>query len=103
MEPLHCRVLGDLVKVSCIERCPHFKGKFTSRKHIWDTAKCPHYRGVLISGVAWKRGSTVHPYYGGLTSFTLVAGETEVQSRGEDKDDRSHVHGSSGTNRGKGT
>ena len=51
--------LGDLVKcpvysgtpllwtpwgpgeVSCIERCPHFQGKFISRKHIWDIAKCP--------------------------------------------------------------
>ena len=26
-------------KVSCIERCPHFRGKL--RKHIWDIAKCP--------------------------------------------------------------
>ena len=28
-------------KVSCIERCPHFRGKFLLRKHIWDIAKCP--------------------------------------------------------------
>ena len=28
-------------KVSCIERCPHFRGKFILRKHIWDIAKCP--------------------------------------------------------------
>ena len=28
-------------KVSCIGRCPHFRGKFTLRKHIWDTSKCP--------------------------------------------------------------
>ena len=28
-------------EVSCIERCPHFRGKFISRKHIWDVAKCP--------------------------------------------------------------
>ena len=29
------------------------------RKRIWDIAKCPQYRGVLISGVSFKRGSTV--------------------------------------------
>ena len=46
-------------KVSCIERCPHFRGKFTLRKCIWDIVKCPYYRGVLISGVSFKRGSTV--------------------------------------------
>ena len=28
-------------EVSCIERCPHFRGKFR------DTVKCPLYRGVL--------------------------------------------------------
>ena len=28
-------------KVSCVERCPHFSGKFILRKHIWDIAKCP--------------------------------------------------------------
>ena len=28
-------------KVSCIERCPHFKGKFILREHIWDIVKCP--------------------------------------------------------------
>ena len=28
-------------KVSCMERCPHFRGKFLLRKHIWDIAKCP--------------------------------------------------------------
>ena len=27
-------------KVSCIERCPHFRGKCLLRKHIWDLAKC---------------------------------------------------------------
>ena len=29
--------------------------------HIWDIAKCPEYmyRGVLISRVSFKRGSTV--------------------------------------------
>ena len=78
MEPLNCGHLGDLVKcpvysgtpqlwtpwgpgeVSCIERCPHLRGKFTLGKHIWDTAKYPYYRGVLISGVSFKRGSTVY-------------------------------------------
>ena len=51
-------------KVSCTERCPHFRGKFLLRKHIWDihVSKCPYYRGVLISGVSFKRGSTVHVY-----------------------------------------
>ena len=29
-------------KVSCIESCPHFRGKFTLRKRIWDTAKYPY-------------------------------------------------------------
>ena len=33
--------------VSCIERCPHFRGKFILRKHIWDTTRCPYFRGVL--------------------------------------------------------
>ena len=28
-------------KVSCIERCPLFRGKFTFRKHILDIAMCP--------------------------------------------------------------
>ena len=28
-------------KVSCIERCPHFRGEFLLRQHIWDVAKCP--------------------------------------------------------------
>ncbi len=28
-------------QVSCIERCPHFRGAFILRKHIWDIAKCP--------------------------------------------------------------
>ena len=40
-------------EVSCIERGPHFRGKFLLRKHIWFTAKCPEYRGVLISGVSF--------------------------------------------------
>ena len=22
--------------VSCIERCPHFRGKFLIREHVWD-------------------------------------------------------------------
>ena len=34
-------------KVSYIERCPHFRGKFLLGKHIWVTAKCPEFRGVL--------------------------------------------------------
>ena len=42
-------------KVSCIERCPHFRGKFLLRKHIWGhIAKCPYFR------VSFKRGSTVY-------------------------------------------
>ena len=27
-------------EVSCIERCPQFRGNFI-RKHIWDIEKCP--------------------------------------------------------------
>ena len=67
---LYCGHLGDLVKcpvysgtpllwtprgpgeVSCIERCPHFRGKFPLRNCNWDIAKCPQYSGVLISGVS---------------------------------------------------
>ena len=50
-------------EMSCIERCPHLslRGIHTYlRKHIWDTAKRPLARGVLISGVSFKRGFTVH-------------------------------------------
>ena len=28
-------------EVSRIERCPHFRGTFVLRKHIWDITKCP--------------------------------------------------------------
>ena len=47
--------------MSCIERCPHFRGKSTLKKHICDTAKCPLYRSVLVSGVSfnYKGDSTV--------------------------------------------
>ena len=34
-------------EMSSIERCPHFRVKCTLRKHIWDIAKSPYYRGVL--------------------------------------------------------
>ena len=30
---------------------PHFRGEFILRQRIWDIAKCPEYRGVLISSV----------------------------------------------------
>ena len=49
VEPLYRGHFGGPSKVSCIERCPHIRGKFLLRKHIWVTAKCPEYRGVLIS------------------------------------------------------
>ena len=48
-------------KVVCTERCPLF-GVIYTKKHIWDTATCPQYRGVLISLVSFKRGSTVVAY-----------------------------------------
>ena len=41
VEPLYCGHLGGHSKVSCIERCPHFRGKFLLRKHIWGIVKCP--------------------------------------------------------------
>ena len=47
---------------SKVSWCPHFRGKFLLRKHIWDIAKCPQYKGVLISVVSFKRGSTVVLY-----------------------------------------
>ena len=40
-------------KMSCTARCPHFRGMFTLRKHIWDIETCSKYRGVLISGVSF--------------------------------------------------
>ena len=52
VEPLYCGHLGEM-------SCPHFRGKFTLRTHIWDTEKCPYYSGVLIAGVPFKKGSTV--------------------------------------------
>ena len=33
-------------------------GKFPFRNRIWDIAKCPYYRSVLISGVSFMRGCT---------------------------------------------
>ena len=49
VESLYFGHLGDLLKCpEYIERCPYFRGKFIFRKHIWDTAKCPYYRCVLI-------------------------------------------------------
>ena len=36
-------------EVSCIERCPHFRDEL--RERIWDIAKCPQCRGVLLKGV----------------------------------------------------
>ena len=41
------------------------------RNHIWDIANCPQYRGVLISGVSFKRGSTVVPLYSYCLEHTL--------------------------------
>ena len=46
-------------EVSCIEGCPYFRDKFTLRMHVWDTMECSSYRGVLISGVSFKRSFTV--------------------------------------------
>ena len=48
VEPLYCGHLGDL---SCIERCPHFRGKFTLRKYYFGTQQ-----SVLISGVSLFQG-----------------------------------------------
>ena len=49
-------------EVSSIERCPRFRGKFIMRKHIWEHSKVSLIlRGVLISGMSFKRGSTVYP------------------------------------------
>ena len=38
-------------KVSFIERCPHFRGKFILRQHnIWDIVKCPYYSLHVFQG-----------------------------------------------------
>ena len=37
-------------EVSCIKRCPHFRGRFTyiSAKHIWDTQSVHDYTEVSL-------------------------------------------------------
>ena len=42
VEPLYCGHLNwGPSNVSCIERCPHFRGKFILREYIWDIVRCP--------------------------------------------------------------
>ena len=41
VEPPLLRTPWGPGEVSCIERCPHFRGKFILRKHIRYIAKCP--------------------------------------------------------------
>ena len=59
VEPLYCGHLGGPSKVSCIERCPHFRGKFLFKTAQFGHSKvslvqrCPYFR------VSFKRGSTV--------------------------------------------
>ena len=57
VESLYC---GDLVK------CPVRRGILISRVnlHIRDIAKC---RGILIAGVSFERGSTIH-----VLEFTIL-------------------------------
>ena len=64
---------------NCIERCSHFRGKFISRKHIWDIAKCPSYRsrGALFGGVLYERL---------LVSFIQVHYTENVDSHGNDSE-----------------
>ena len=48
-------------EVSCIERCPHFRGKFTLRKHNWDIVKYLNTEVSLFQEcpLSFRRGSTV--------------------------------------------
>ena len=47
--------------MSCVERCLHFRGKYL----VFGTQQSvPLCRGVLISGVSFRRGSTVSPVHG---------------------------------------
>ena len=57
IENSKCCVAHIVIAVSCIKRCPHFRGIL--KAYLGHTANYPLYRGVLISGVSFKRGSTV--------------------------------------------
>ena len=59
VEPLYCGHLRDPNKVSCIEMCPHFRGKFLAHlghSKVSLVQRCPYFR------VSFKRGSTVYRY-----------------------------------------
>ena len=49
--------------MSCIERCPHFMGKFLLRKYIWDIAQCPEvslFQGCPLRGVPFYVTAASH-------------------------------------------
>jgi len=81
--------LGTLRSV-LIERCPHFRGIFTWKQHIWDIAKCPQYRDVLISEVSLRRVPLwlatrcilccCCSYTVGQSHYTLATGNTSVST-----------------------
>ena len=64
-------------KVSCIERCPYFGGKFPLRMHIWDMAKCPEYTEVSLFQGCPLRGVPLYLFHFILpvmkSWFTLMA------------------------------
>ena len=39
-------------EVSLLVRCPDFRGCNVHKQGVWDSQRCPEYRGVLISGVS---------------------------------------------------
>ena len=49
--PLIRTPLGEK-KVSLLVRCPDFRGCNVHKQGVWDSQRCPVYRGVLISGVS---------------------------------------------------
>ena len=59
VEPLYCMwITWGPGKVSCIERCPHFRGKINciqkaclghSVVSLIQSRRCPHFRGVLMA------------------------------------------------------
>ena len=64
---------GRTCEVYCIERCPHFRGKFILRKHIWNTAS------VLNTEVSLFQGC---PYEGFHCIQDTPPGPQGVHSRG---------------------
>ena len=58
-------------KVSCIEKCPHFRGKFLLRKYTWDITKCLQYRGIFISECPLREAPLYSQWQKSQTALTF--------------------------------